>query len=101
MSEQIEVYTKHPGATIKIEIDWADALADTPPRQITSSGDSTWLLPTGLTLEYSTLVGAVAALWLSGGVDEAGYACWNRVVINAGQQDEEIEYQKFRVECAT
>lgn len=75
-------FTKDPDAVLDYVNDWASWLA----------GDtiisSTWIAPSGITVDSDSFTDTTATVWLSGGTVGTSYSVVNRIVTAAGRTDD-------------
>lgn len=83
MSENTNVFTKDPNATLPYSIDWganwlgSDTIAD-----------SSWTVPAGLTQVSSSFTTKIATVVISGGTIGQSYDLVNRITTALGYIDE-------------
>lgn len=76
---------KDPGAKLDYQMDWSRWLS--PAETIETSEWSVEPTP-GLTIESESHTSTTATVWLSGGTARKTYTVTNRIVTNAGREDE-------------
>lgn len=76
-------YYKDPSAVLDYEVDWTAWLAAS--ETITSH---TVTAPAGITVDSSSLAGAVVTVWLSGGTVWERYDVVCHIVTNQGREDD-------------
>jgi hypothetical protein len=75
--------TKDPSAILDYQVDWTPWLNGAD-----SITTSTWVVPTGLTLQAESNDAAIATAWISGGTAGQTYRMVNRIVTTGGRTDE-------------
>lgn len=83
---------KAPAAVLDYSLDWSAWLQ---PEETISSAD--WAVPDGITETTSTLSGALATVWLSGGSPGTNYVIGGTIVTSQGRTDT----RSFRILCGT
>lgn len=71
---------KDPQEVLDYYIDWSDRLGPTD-----TIGTSTWLVPTGITVENEDKTTTMTVLWLSEGILGDKYDNLNRIVTTEGR----------------
>ena len=74
---------KDPADVLDYGLDWSDQLALKSPADTISS--ATWVVPAGLIAGAQSVVGGVAATWLSGGTAGTDYTITCRIVTTGGR----------------
>ena len=83
MSENTNVFTKDPNATLPYSVDWganwlgSDTIAD-----------SSWTVPAGLTQVSSSFTTKIATVVISGGTSGQSYTLVNRITTALGYIDD-------------
>lgn len=82
----IKEIDKSPTAVLDYGVDWEEWLdGDTLT-------ESTWTVEEGITSSNETMVGAIAGIWLSGGVTGKTYTVTNHIKTAAGREDSRATY---------
>jgi len=82
-----DYYVKDPDTVDDIPIDWSDYLTE----KSDTISSSSWIVPTGITLDSDTETTTGTTAWLSGGTLGCEYVCVNRIVTVGGRtQDKTI-----------
>jgi hypothetical protein len=86
----MRTFKKDPDEVLDYTVYWASRLVDDE-----TISDSTWIVPTGITEDSSSLSSPSATIWLSGGTAGTAYMLVNRITTSAGRTYE----QAFRINC--
>jgi hypothetical protein len=77
----IPTFIKDPNDVLDFAIDWTAWLAATDDQIDTSS----WIVPSGITLDSEDTTTVLTTAWLSGGTEDETYRLVNRIVTNGGR----------------